>query len=85
MIFNIRPNTMNYSKIQYARSQNKKKIVVLNGDLMSLRCRQRNRNIDGSKVTPIKFVSFKEMEKEKNKNKLKIVGPFNFFRIVTIS
>ena len=79
MIFNIRPNTMNYSKIQYARSQNKKKINVLNGDLMSLRCRQRNRNIDGSKVTPIKFVSFKEMEKEKNKNKLKIVGPFNFY------
>ena len=70
---------MDYSQIQYARSQNKKRIVVLNGDLMSLRCRQRNRNIDGSKVTPIKFVSFKEMEKEKIKNKLKIVGPFSFY------
>ena len=69
---------MNDSKIQYARSQNRKKIVILNGDLISLRCRQRNRNIDGSKVTPIKFVSFREMEKEKIKNKLKIVGPFNF-------
>lgn len=79
MIFNIRPNTMNYSQVQYARSQNKKKIVVLNGDLMSLRCRQRNRNIDGSKVTPISFVSFKEMEKEKAKNKSKICGPFNFY------
>lgn len=70
---------MDYSKIQYARSQNKKRIVVLNGDLMSLRCRQRNRNIDGSKVTPIKFVSFKEMEKEMIKNKLKIIGPFSFY------
>ena len=69
---------MNDSKIQYARSQNRKKIVILNGDLISLRCRQRNRNIDGSKVSPIKFVSFREMEKEKIKNKLKIVGPFNF-------
>jgi len=70
---------MDYSKIQYARTKNKKRIIILNGDLMSLRCRQRNRNIDGSKVTPIKFVSFKEMEKEMIKNKSKISGPFDFY------
>jgi hypothetical protein len=79
MIFNIRPNTINYSHVQYARSENKKKIIILNGDLMSLRCRQRNRMLDGSKVTPISFVSFKEMEKEKAKNKSKVHGPFDFY------
>ena len=79
MIFNIRPNTMSESKVSYARTQNSKRIIILNGDLMSLRCRQRNKYIDGSKVTPIKFVSFKEMEKEKLKNKSKVSGPFDFY------
>tara|TARA_Y100001958_G_C21168249_1_gene500553 strand:+ start:361 stop:615 length:255 start_codon:yes stop_codon:yes gene_type:complete len=79
MIFDIRPNTMNCSHVQYARSENKKKIIILNGDLMSLRCRQRNRKMDGSKVTPISFVSFKEMERENAKNKSKVYGPFDFY------
>tara|TARA_B110000285_G_C14958742_1_gene530522 strand:- start:152 stop:379 length:228 start_codon:yes stop_codon:yes gene_type:complete len=72
---------MSESHIQYAKTENNKRIIILNGDLKSLRCRQRNLNINGSKVTPMKFVSFKEMEKEKIKNKLKISGPFNFYSI----
>jgi hypothetical protein len=72
---------MSESHIQYAKTENNKRIIILNGDLKSLRCRQRNLNINGSKVTPMKFVSFKEMEKEKIKHKLKISGPFNFYSI----
>ena len=72
---------MSENHIQYAKTLNNKRIIILNGDLKSLRCRQRNLNINGSKVTPMKFVSFKEMEKEKIKNKSKISGPFNFYSI----
>jgi hypothetical protein len=79
MIFNIRPNTMEKTQVVYARSQSKKRIIVLNGDLNSLRCRQRNRTTNGSKVNSMSFVSFKEMEKERIKNKSKISGPFTFY------
>ena len=48
----------------YLRTLNKKKIIILNGDLNSLRCRQRNRDKDGLKVVSMNFVSYKEMEKE---------------------
>ena len=37
------------------------------GDRQSFRCRQRNRNSDGTKVEPFKFISYKSMLKEKNK------------------
>jgi hypothetical protein len=67
------------NKLVYIKSTNKKGILVFNRDLNSLRCRQRNRNSDGSKVTSMKFVSFREMEKEKIKNELKISGPYNFY------
>ena len=53
------------NKQVYIKSTNKQGILVFNGDLNSLRCRQRNRNKDGSKVTSLKFVSFREMQKEK--------------------
>ncbi len=42
-------------------------IVGLNGTRESFRCRQRNRNSDGKKVEPFKFVSYKGMLKEKKK------------------
>ncbi len=42
-------------------------IVVLYGDRESFRCRQRNRYSDGTKVEPLKFVSYKCMLKEKQK------------------
>ena len=42
-------------------------IVVLYGDRESFRCRQRNRYSDGTKVEPLKFVSYKGMLKEKQK------------------
>ena len=71
MIFNIRPNTMEKTQVVYARSQNKKRIIVLNGDLNSLRCRQRNRTTNGSKVNSMSFVSFKEMEDHKFLTELK--------------
>ena len=64
----------------YSRTLNKKKIIILNGDLNSLRCRQRNRDKDGLKVVSMNFVSYKEMEKEKLKNK-KVYGPYDFFSI----
>ena len=40
----------------YARSENGKKIVLLEANRESLRCRQRNRNIDNSKVITFKFM-----------------------------
>ena len=44
----------------YARSENGKRIVLLDSTRESLRCRQRNRNIDNSKVNPMRFASYKE-------------------------
>ena len=42
----------------------KKNILILNGDRESFRCRQRNKNMDGKKVKPFRFVSYKSMIKE---------------------
>ncbi len=50
----------------YVRNKNNN-IVELMGDRQSFRCRQRNRNSDGTKVEPFKFISYKSMLKEKNK------------------
>jgi hypothetical protein len=65
----------------YAKSTNSKKIIILNGDRHSLRCRQRSKLSNGLKVKPMRFVSYKDMDKIKKKNKDKVVGPFNFYSI----
>ena len=62
----------------YARSENNKRIIILYGGRYSFRCRQRNK-IDGIKVKPMRFVSFKEMEKEIKKGNSKVMGPYNFY------
>ena len=62
----------------YARSDNSKKIILLDADLNSLRCRQRNRNINNEKVKSMKFASYKETMKNMRKYDTKVVGPFEF-------
>jgi|TARA_B110000967_G_C18813933_1_gene525130 guanylate kinase len=62
----------------YARSDNSKKIVLLDAGLNSLRCRQRNRNMDNSKVDSMRFASYKETMKNMKKYDTKVVGPFTF-------
>ena len=42
----------------------KKNILILNGERESFRCRQRNKNMNGEKVKPLKFVSYKTMLRE---------------------
>ena len=53
-------------------------IVVLYGNRESFRCRQRNRNLDGTKVEPLKFISYKGMLKEEKKWNKKIYNNFNY-------
>ena len=62
----------------YARSENGKKIVLLEAKRESLRCRQRNRNMDNSKVKPMRFASYKETLKSMKRNGIKVVGPYVF-------
>jgi len=56
----------------------KKNILILNGERESFRCRQRNKNINGEKVKPLKFVSYKTMLRESLKNNKKVYGEFNY-------
>ena len=63
----------------YVRSENSKKVMILEGNRQSFRCRQRSKYINGKKVTPLKFVSFKEMQKEIIKgNAQKMNGIYEF-------
>lgn len=62
----------------YARSNNGKKIIILDADLESLRSRQRCKLMNGLKVKPMKFASFKETVKYVKRNQGKVVGPFNY-------
>ena len=55
-------------------------IVIINNDRYSLRCRQRGINIDGSKVKPLKFVSYREVCDKYINNKL-IYGPLIYYTI----
>ena len=65
----------------YKRSINSKNIIILYGDRKSFRCRQRSKLSNGLKVKPMNFVSFKDMEKVKNRDKNRIIGPLNFYSI----
>lgn len=74
---------MNNNIINYVRSENVKKIIIMTGDRHSFRCRQRDRI---GKKNPLKFVSFKTMVKDVKRNNLKnkngcsdiLIGPINF-------
>ena len=74
---------MSNNIINYVRSDNGKKIIIMTGDRLSFRCRQRD-NI--GKENPLKFVSFKSMMKDvKRKNQINkdglsdiLIGPINF-------
>ena len=62
----------------YARSDNGKRIVLLDANRESLRCRQRNRYMDNSKVNSMRFASYKETLKSMKRNNTKVVGPYVF-------
>ena len=64
----------------YVRTENGKKIIIFNGDRESFRCRQRN-TLNGEKVNPLKFVSFKEMKRESFKFNKKVIGPLKFYTL----
>jgi len=64
----------------YVRSDNGKNIIIFNGDRQSFRCRQRS-IINDQKVNSLKFVSFKEMEKESNKFNKTVIGPLKFYTL----
>lgn len=72
---------MNDTITLYARSDNSKKIIILNGKRPSFRCRQRSILSNKSKKKPLKFVSFKETQKMITKNGSKVIGPFDFYTI----
>lgn len=62
----------------YARSINGNKIIIFDADLDSLRNRQRCKLINGNKVKPMRFASFKEMNKSVKRNEAKVIGPYNY-------
>ena len=65
----------------YVRSTNGKNIIIFKGDRDSFRCRQRSKNINGDKVIPLKFVSYKGMKKESKKWGKNIIGPNRFYTL----
>ena len=54
----------------YVRTE-KGQIIILKGDRYSFRCRQRSRLSDGTSCPSLKFISFKEMEKQIKKGYFK--------------
>lgn len=73
---------MSNNIINYVRSTNGKKIIIIIGDRKSFRCRQRNKI---GRKNPLKFVSFKTMQKEikkKNNGQSEIlIGPTHFYSV----
>lgn len=63
----------------YVRSKNSKKVMILEGDRQSFRCRQRNKYKNGKRVDSLKFISFKEMQKQiKKGNTEKMNGIYQY-------
>lgn len=62
--------------VNYVRSTNGKKIIIMTGDRHSFRCRQRD-NI--GKTNPLKFVSYKEMHREIKRGNYEKVNGLNHF------
>ena len=62
----------------FARSDNEKKIIILEADHNSLRCMQRYRMSNGEKVKPMRFASYKETMENLIKNNKKVHGLCKF-------
>jgi len=62
--------------VNYVRSTNGKKIIIMTGDRQSFRCRQRDKI--GTK-NPLKFVSFKEMQREIKRGNYEKINIQNHF------
>ena len=62
----------------YVRTENGQ-IIILKGDRYSFRCRQRSRLSDGTSCPSLKFISFKEMEKQIKKGNSKSLTTINNF------
>ena len=73
--------SMNDTITLYARSDNSKKIIILQGKRPSFRCRQRSILSNKTKTKPLKFVSFKETQHMIKNNISKVIGPVNFYTI----
>lgn len=69
---------MNQLLTMYSRSENGKKIIILNGTRDSFRCRQRAITMNKEKIPPLRFVSFKETQHMIKKNLSKVIGPVQF-------
>ena len=62
----------------YVKSNNGKKIVILSSNRESLRIKQRSRMMNQDKCKPLRFVSYKVMQKELKKDNTKVIGPYQF-------
>ena len=68
----------NKKLVVYVKSEFLKNYIILQGDVNSFRCRQRNINIDNTRVKSLNFVSYQQMKKNEKKNNKKIYGKFDF-------
>jgi hypothetical protein len=67
-----------YGKV-FAKSLNGSKVLILNTNRECLRLRQRSKDLNGKKNTPMRFVSYKEMLKQSKKNKVSVIDNVNFY------
>lgn len=67
-----------YGKV-FAKSLNGSKVLILNTNRECLRLRQRSKDINGKKNTPMRFVSYKEMLKQSKKNKVSVIDNVKFY------
>ena len=65
----------------FVKSEYLKNYIILHGDVESFRCKQRNKNIDGSKTKSFQFVSYKQMKKKQKLTNKKIYGHFDYYTI----
>jgi hypothetical protein len=68
----------NKGKYQMYTVTPKNNIIILNGTRESFRCRQRGVLLNGEKVKPFKFVSYRTMHRESRKNKKKVYRGFEY-------
>ena len=62
----------------YVRTENGQ-IIILKGDRYSFRCRQRSHLSNGTRCSSLKFISFKEMEKQIKGNSKSLTTINNFY------
>ena len=67
-----------YGKV-FAKSLNGSKVLILNTNRECLQLRQRSKDLNGKKNTPMRFVSYKEMLKQSKKNKVSVIDNVKFY------